>query len=94
MDEVSKFCQQWKITEMALFGSILKDDFRADSDVDILIKFAPDARASLLTLVKIKYELEARLKREVDIALRESVENSENWLRRQEILGTAQVIYE
>jgi predicted nucleotidyltransferase len=94
MSEIAKFCQQWQIVEMALFGSILGDQFREDSDIDILIKFAPNARQGLLTLAKIKHELETRLRRTVDIALRESIENSENWIRRQEILGTAQVIYE
>ncbi|MFN9954583.1 MAG: nucleotidyltransferase family protein, partial [bacterium] len=41
MSEIAKFCQQWQIVEMALFGSILGDQFREDSDIDILIKFAP-----------------------------------------------------
>lgn len=94
MSEIARFCQQWQIVEMALFGSVLGDKFRADSDIDILIKFAPNARQGLLTLAKIKYELETRLRRTVDIVLRESIENSENWIRRQEILRTAQVIYE
>lgn len=94
VSEIAKFCQQWQIVEIALFGLILKDEFRAESDIDILVKFSPNARQGLLTLAKIKYELETRLGRTVDIALRESVENSENWIRRQEILRTAQVIYE
>ena len=92
--EISAFCQQWQIVEMALFGSVLREDFQADSDIDILVKFAPKARQGLLTLAKIKHELEARFGRSVDIALKQSIEKSENWIRRPEILQTAQVIYE
>lgn len=92
--EISEFCQQWQIVEMALFGSVLREDFHADSDIDILVKFAPKARQGLLTLAKIKHELESRFGRSVDIALKQSIEKSENWIRRPEILQTAQVIYE
>ncbi|MEM8779383.1 MAG: nucleotidyltransferase domain-containing protein [Cyanobacteria bacterium P01_G01_bin.49] len=94
LKEIVSFCQQWKIVEIALFGSVLGDKFRADSDIDILVKFAPNAKQGLLVLAKIKYELEKRIGRTVDIVVRESIENSENWIRRQEILGTAQIIYE
>ncbi len=93
-EEIAQLCQRWNITEMALFGSVLSDRFHADSDIDILIRFAPKARQGLLTLAKIKHELEASLGREVDITVKESIENSENWIRRQEILKTAQVIYD
>ena len=93
-EEIVQLCQRWNITELALFGSVLSDQFHADSDIDILIRFAPNARQGLLTLAKIKHELEAHIGREVDIALKESIENSENWIRRNEILKTAQVIYE
>lgn len=93
-EEIIHFCQQWRITELALFGSVLSDQFNPDSDIDFLIHFAPEARQGLLTLAKIKHELEASTGREIDIALKESIENSENWIRRHEILKTAQVIYE
>ncbi|NEO53466.1 MAG: DNA polymerase subunit beta [Okeania sp. SIO3B5] len=92
--EIAQFCQHWNITELALFGSVLSDRFHADSDIDILIHFAPNARQGLLTLAKIKHELENSIGRKVDIAVKESIEKSENWIRRQEILKTAQVIYE
>lgn len=92
--EIAEFCQRWQIVEMALFGSVLREEFRADSDIDILISFAPNARQGLLTLARIKHELETRLERPVDIVLKQSVETSENWIRRREILQTAQVIYE
>lgn len=93
-EEIAQFCKRWHITELALFGSVLNDQFHAASDIDILITFEPNARQGLLTLAKIKHELEDSIGRKVDIALKESVENSENWIRRNEILKTAQVIYE
>jgi hypothetical protein len=43
-EAITSFCQHWKITEFALFGSILRDDFRPDSDVDVLVSFAPEAK--------------------------------------------------
>jgi uncharacterized protein len=92
--EILAFCQRWHLSELSLFGSVLDDRFHPDSDIDILIRFAADSRQGLLTLAKIKHDLEARTGRVIDIAVKESVENSENWFRRNEILKTAQVIYE
>lgn len=92
--EIAAFCQQWQIVEMSLFGSVLRDEFRADSDIDLLVTFDPNARQGLLTLSRIKHDLETRLGRQVDIVPKVSIENSDNWLRREEILQTARVIYE
>ena len=94
MLEIATFCQRWHITELSLFGSVLSNQFHADSDIDILIRLAPNTRQGLLTLARIKHDLEAKTGRVVDIALKEAIENSENWIRRKEILETAQVIYE
>ncbi len=92
--DVSTFCQRWGILTMALFGSILRDDFTEESDIDILLSFEPNVRQGLLTLAKIKHELEEQLHRPVDITIKESIETSDNWIRRREILTTAQTIYE
>ena len=92
--EIAAFCQQGQIVEMSLFGSALGDEFRADSDIDLLISFAPNARQGLLTLARIKHELETRLGRQVDLVPKPSLENSDNWLRREEILQRARGIYE
>lgn len=92
--EIANFCRRWGITKLALFGSILREDFRADSDIDLLITFAPNARQGLLTLAKIKHELEFRLNRPIDLVPEASVQASDNWIRQQEILSTAQTIYE
>lgn len=91
--QIVEFCQRWKITELALFGSILRDDFRPDSDIDFLVTFAPDSHWSLLDLVRMEHQLEEMLGREVDLVMKKSVEQSHNWIRRKEILGTAQTIY-
>lgn len=91
--KISDFCRRWRITEFALFGSALRDDFDAESDLDILVAFAQDADWSLLDHVKMEQELEALLGRRVDLLSRRSVERSRNWLRRKEILDTAEVVY-
>jgi predicted nucleotidyltransferase len=91
--EISDFCRRWRITEFALFGSVLRDDFNAESDLDILVAFTPDADWSLLDHVQMEQELEALLGRKVDLLSRRSVERSHNWLRRREILDTAEVVY-
>ena len=88
-----RFCQRWKIRELALFGSVLRDDFRPDSDVDVLVTFDTDADWSLLDHVRIQKDLEALLGREVDLVSRRGIERSANWIRRQAILDTAETIY-
>lgn len=93
-EEIVQFCQQWNIMEFALFGSVLSNQFHPNSDIDILIRFAPNTRQGLLTLAKIKHALEAQIGRKVDIVLKESIENSENWIRRNDILKSAQIIYD
>ncbi len=90
---IAQFCQKWGIIELSLFGSILGNQFHQDSDIDILLQFSPNSRQGLLTLAKIKHELEKMTGRVIDIAVKESIENSENEIRRQEILKTAKVIY-
>ncbi len=91
--QIKEICDRWQITEFALFGSVLRDDFNPTSDIDVLITFAPNARKGLLTLARIKHELEELLGREVDIATKKSIEQSQNTSRSHEILRSAQVIY-
>jgi predicted nucleotidyltransferase len=92
-DEIRRFCQRWQIKELAFFGSVLRDDFGPDSDLDVLVTFAPEADWSLLDHVKMEQELEDLLQRKVDLISKRAVEQSQNWIRRQEILNTAQVIF-
>ena len=91
--EISQFCEKWYIAELALFGSVLGDRFNANSDIDILLSFQPNSRQGLLTLAKIKHELELLVCRDVDIALKQAILKSDNRIRRQEILQTAQILY-
>ena len=92
--ELADFCQRWQITELSLFGSALRDDFRADSDIDLLVTFAPDARWSLIDHVAMEEELSELLGRKVDVLTRRAVERSENWIRRRNILDSAELVYE
>ena len=92
-DEIADFCRRWRVTELALFGSVLHEDFGPDSDVDVLVSFAPDAHWSLLDLVRMQDELKAILGREVDLVQRVAVERSENYIRRKSILSNLEVIY-
>ena len=84
------FCRTWKIVELSVFGSALRDDFRPDSDLDLLVSFAPDAGWSLLDHVAMEEELSSALKRRVDLISRRAVERSSNWIRRQAILESAE----
>ena len=81
------------MVEFALFGSILRDDFSAHSDVDILVTFAVQAKRNLFDLVNMRAELIQLLGRNVDLLTRKSVEQSHNWLRKQNILNNIRVIY-
>lgn len=92
-DALKAFCQKWQIAEFALFGSVLRNDFRPDSDIDVLVSFFPHAPWTLLDLVTMQDELQTLLNREVDLIEKRVIEKSENWIRRNEILNTAQVLY-
>lgn len=91
--KIQAFCKRWKVTEFALFGSILRTDFRPDSDVDVLVSFAPMARWTLFDLVKMEEELEEIFGRAVDLVERQAIERSPNYIRRKSILKNPEVIY-
>ena len=90
-EKIIEFCRQWKITEFSFFGSVLRQDFRPDSDIDILVAFADDAKWTLLDLVKMQLQLEQIVARKVDIIEKRVIEKSHNWIRRREILETAKI---
>jgi uncharacterized protein len=87
---VEQFCQRWKVVELALFGSILRDDFGPSSDVDVLVTFAPEASWSLLEWADMIDELEAIFGRSVDLVEKGGLRNP---FRRRTILSTAEVVY-
>jgi predicted nucleotidyltransferase len=93
-EEVAAFCRRWRIDELALFGSVLRHDFRPDSDVDVLVSFGREARHTLFDLVRMREELQKILGRPVDLVSRRAVEESRNYLRRKAILESAEVVYE
>lgn len=94
LEAIKTFCDRWLVAELALFGSVLRDDFRLDSDIDVMVSFLPDAHPTLFTLVEMQEELQHLFKREVDLVTRSGIENSRNPYRREAILSTAKVIYE
>lgn len=93
MPEIAKFCQRWKIQELAVFGSVLRADFNSESDIDVIVTFDDDADWSLLDHIRMQQELQALLQRDVDLVTKRAVEKSQNWVRRKEILNTASVIF-
>jgi uncharacterized protein len=92
-DKIVEFCRRWKITEFALFGSILRTDFRPDSDIDVLVTFAPNAFWRFYDLVSMKEELEAMFGHPIDLVEKRLIECSENYIRRKHILEHMETIY-
>ncbi|WP_019506646.1 nucleotidyltransferase family protein [Pleurocapsa sp. PCC 7319] len=93
-DKIKAFCKRWKITKLALFGSVLRDDFHSNSDVDIIVEFERNLRYGLFDLVVMEDELKAIFNRDVDLVTRKGIANSRNYLRRENILNSAKTIYE
>jgi predicted nucleotidyltransferase len=92
-DRIADFCRKWRVTEFSLFGSVLREDFRPDSDVDVLVSFAPDERLGVIELLNMEEELAELLGRQVDLVERKAVEQGENYIRRKHILATAEPVY-
>jgi uncharacterized protein len=84
-----EFCRRWKVTEFALFGSAVRDDFGPESDVDVLVRLAPDAPWTVSTWLEMQRELESLFQRRVDLVERDAVEHSDNRFRKRAILSSA-----
>ncbi len=89
-DKITEFCRRWSITELALFGSVLREDFGPDSDVDVLVSFADNAHWSLFDLVEMTEKLEAIFGREVDLVEKRALRNP---FRRHAILPGREIVY-
>lgn len=89
-EAIESFCRRWRVRELALFGSVLRDDFRPGSDVDVLISFAEDAPWSSFDLVTMQDELEKVFGRSVDLVEREGLRNP---FRRNAILASREVLH-
>lgn len=88
--KIVSFCQKWKIVEFAVFGSVLRDDFRPDSDVDVLVTFGPGGGITFDNRVDMLDELKAIFGREVDLVEKKAIDNP---FRRHSILTTKEVLY-
>ncbi len=91
--ELAEFCERWQIAELALFGSVLRDDFGPESDIDVLVSFLPEAEHGIFDMVNMEEELGQLLGRKVDLVSRRAVEQSRNYIRRRAVLESAEVIY-
>ena len=92
-ERLEEFCRRWSITELSLFGSVLREDFRPESDVDMLVSFSENVHYSLLDMVRMQNELGLIFGREVDLVERTAVEQSRNYIRRKNVLSTVKEIY-
>jgi predicted nucleotidyltransferase len=88
-DRVADFCRRHQVRRLALFGSVLRDDFRPDSDVDVLVEFGPESHAGLFEMARMEAELAEMVGRKVD--LRTPAELSRYF--RDEVLAAAEVQY-
>ena len=86
-ETIRAFCKKWQIRSFCFYGSIMRDDFRPDSDIDVMIEFSPDDRTSSLNMSVGLQEDEALFSRKVDLVERRSIEQSENYIRRKGILS-------
>jgi uncharacterized protein len=90
LGRIEDFCRQWRVEELSLFGSVLRDDFSPKSDVDVLVTFSPEAQVSLMDFVEMQEELQEILGRKVDLVSKGGLRNP---FRRHEILTTRQIVY-
>jgi predicted nucleotidyltransferase len=91
--QIEEFCKKWNIIEFSLFGSVLRDDFGPESDVDVLVTYLPNYKLTLDELLKSEKELSSLIGRRVELIERSSVEMSPNYIRRHHILSTARTFY-
>ena len=91
--ELAIFCEHWDIAELALFGSALRDDFGPESDIDILVSFKDGAHPTLFDMVRMQEELGEIFGRKIDLVSRRGIERSRNSIRRNAILGSAEVVH-
>ena len=93
MEAIRAFCEKWGVVELALFGSVLREDFGPGSDVDVLYRLDPTAEAAPFDTFAMEDELTSIFGRPVDFVSRAAVESGENWYRRKSILNSSKVIY-
>lgn len=92
-DQIAAFSRKWQIVRFELFGSVLRDDFRPESDIDVLVTFDPCASWTFRDDMAMEEDLVGLFGRPVDLVERQLVEKSPNWVRRRHILESARAIY-
>lgn len=93
-ESIRELCRRHGVERLAVFGSVLTPDFRADSDVDFLVRFRPESENPWMAhLTELEEELAELLGRSVDVIDWRGIEQSQNWIRRREILGSARTLY-
>ena len=94
-DQLAKFCRTHGIRRLHIFGSALRDDFRPESDIDLLVEFEPGHIRGLFGVAAVESELSALFGgRKVDMIERRAVEQSRNYIRRRAILASSEALYE
>jgi len=92
--DLAAVCREFAVAELSIFGSVLRDEFRADSDVDFLVTFDSDDLGPWMgRLTDFEAALSKILGRKADVVLRSGVEQSPNYIRRRHILNSAQRLY-
>jgi predicted nucleotidyltransferase len=94
LDKITELCRSYSIQRLAVFGSILTDNFKPSSDVDFLVSVLPDLRLTLNYHQSLEESLEQIINRKVDLVFLRNLERSENWIKKKSIINSAQVIYE
>ena len=93
MNAIKTFCDRWQVEELALFGSVLRNDFEPDSDIDVLVRFRAERTPGLFGIAGMERELAELLARRVDLVNRAAIDGSRNYIRRKAILESARVVY-
>ena len=93
MEAIAAFCERWRIAEFAVFGSVLREDFGPESDVDVLVRFAQEHGWSVLDHIAMERELSGLLGRRVEIVNAEALNEDRNPYRQAEILSSARSLY-
>jgi predicted nucleotidyltransferase len=89
-EDIANLCKKYNINELSIFGSSIRDDYKKDSDIDILVSFNKASEITLFDIMDLENEFSELIKREVDIVEKESLKNP---IRKNRILSTREIIY-
>ncbi len=89
LEQLADLCRKYRVQELSIFGSALRDDFRPDSDIDLLVEFEPDSHPTLMTLAGMQIELEELLGRDIDLVPKGGLKP----LIRQSVLDSSEVLF-